>query len=57
MFINLGDTEKVTSYKNQWDAARASLGNEIAAARTLDSVPGDSGTFDLLAKGFDSYTQ
>jgi methyl-accepting chemotaxis protein len=57
VFINLGDTEKVTSYKNQWDAARASLGNEIAAARTLDSVPGDSGTFDLLAKGFDSYTQ
>lgn len=57
VFINLADTEKITSYKNKWDAVKASLINELAAARKLDLTPDDNRTLDELSKGFDSYTE
>jgi PAS domain S-box-containing protein len=54
-FINMGDTEKFTSYKKKWDAAKSALINELAAARSLELTPDDNMSLDQLGMGFDSY--
>ena len=52
VFINLADSEKLTSYKSHWDAAKLALFGELAAARKLDLTADDISTLnDLINEG------
>ena len=54
-FINLGDAEKLASYKQKWDGARAALTNELAATQKLDLDAADQGVVGQIARGFQIY--
>ena len=56
-FINLGDAGTLAAYKRKWDASKAALGDEIAAARKLELTAEDSKTLDQLGDGFRAYAE
>jgi methyl-accepting chemotaxis protein len=57
MFINLADTEKFTAYRRQWDAAKAALITELAAAGKLAVTADDNRNLVALRQDLDVYTE
>ena len=55
-FINLADAEKLASYKKKWDATKASLVEELAAANKLELTSDDKKTLDQINEAFHSYS-
>ena len=54
-FINLGDADKLASYKKKWDTAKASLLDELAAAHKLNLSADEAKTLDQIGESFHSY--
>jgi PAS domain S-box-containing protein len=55
MFINIGDAGLRASYKKKWDAAKAALDEQIAAASRLDLAESDEKALGQVGAGFRSY--
>jgi len=57
MFINVADPAKVSSYKEKWDGARASMAKEIQATRQMTLSTEDKDAIDKIAEQQDTYAQ
>jgi PAS domain S-box-containing protein len=55
IFINIGDAALRASYKKKWDAAKAALDEQIAAASRLDLAQSDEQALGEVGAGFRSY--
>jgi PAS domain S-box-containing protein len=55
-FINIGDSEKLASYKQKWDAGKASLTEAIATANALELTAEDKASLQQIDASFHAYT-
>ncbi len=54
-FINMGDSEKLASYKQKWDVARAALSGEIAKANGFELTADDKKMLQQIDEAIRAY--
>jgi PAS domain S-box-containing protein len=54
-FINLADAAMLASYKKKWDAAKATLTDQLSSAHKLELTADDKKTLEQLDEGFRAY--